>query len=223
MGSCTANNKYNSNQVSVCGCGSKRFPAGSTFVLNGESLTVASSFRSACSKSCGKDYCATVNLDKKVGSGFSWKAEDEITFPETEEAPVADCTANKKYNSKQVSVCGCGAGKFPAGSTFLLNGKSLTVASSFRSACSSACGKDYCATVNLDKAVGSGFSWKAEDEITFPETEEAPVADCTANKKYNSKQVSVCGCGGGKFPAGSTFLLNGKSLTVASSFRSACI
>merc|ERR1712137_783531 len=107
--SCTANNKYNSKQVSVCGCGSKRFPPGSTFLLNGKSLTVASSFKSACSKSCGKDYCATVNLDKAVGSGFSWKAEDEITFPEpATPAPVADCTANNKYNSKQVSVCGCG-------------------------------------------------------------------------------------------------------------------
>merc|ERR1712187_122146 len=97
-------------QVSVCGCGSKRFPAGSTFFLNGKSLTVKSSFRSACSSACGEVYCATVNLAKKVGSGFSWKSKDVITFPTPEPPapPAARCTANNKYNSQQVSVCGCG-------------------------------------------------------------------------------------------------------------------
>merc|ERR1712151_278307 len=122
--------------------------------------------------------------DKEVGSGFSWKAEDEITFPETEEAPVADCTTNKKYNSKQVSVCGCGAKKFPTGSTFILNGKSLTVESSFRSACSKSCGETYCATVNLDKQVGSGFSWKAGDAITLDKPTAAPTPEPICKTKF---------------------------------------
>merc|ERR1712048_137679 len=122
-----------------------------------------------------------------AGSGFSWKAKDVITFPtpETPAPPAARCTANNKYNSQQVSVCGCGGKAFPAGSIFLLNGKSLTVKSSFRSACSSACGETYCATVNLAKKVGSGFPWKAKDVITFP-TPPPPAARCTANNKYNS-------------------------------------
>merc|ERR1712048_1551332 len=170
---------------------------GSTFLLNGKSLTVKSSFRSACSSACGKDYCATVNLAKKVGSGFSWKSEDVITFPTPEPPapPTARCTANNKYNSQQVSVCGCGSKKFPAGSTFLLNGKSLGVASSFRSACISACGKDYCATVNLAEKVGSGFSWNSGDPITLVEpatpasTPTTPEETAVAEEEEEDKET----------------------------------
>merc|ERR1712048_912241 len=134
------------------------------------------------------------NLAKKVGSGFSWKAKDVITFP-TPPPPAARCTANNKYNSQQVSVCGCGSKKFPAGSTFLLNGKSLGVASSFRSACISACGKDYCATVNLAEKVGSGFSWTSGDPITLVEpatpasTPTTPEETAVAEEEEEDKET----------------------------------
>jgi len=80
-------------------------------------------------------------------------------------------------------VCGCGAGDFPIGRVFKLNGETATVTGSLKSSCSGDCKESKCAVVNHDDdPIHVHYSFGDPIELIpapEPETTQAPEPETT--------------------------------------------
>jgi len=83
--------------------------------------------------------------------------------------PPAGCSnfpvSYKKYNPKQLFVCGCRSSAFASGVKFELAGETVEVSSSFNSACSGDCKETGCVTVNHTPNIGKSYAFG--DPITL--------------------------------------------------------
>jgi len=139
------------------------------------------------------------------------------------------CQAHRPYNNQQVDSCGCNSKHFPAGTRFMLEGKWVTVETSWNVACTMKNCEGGCATVNFKPA--QAHWWSQGSAIKF-EGDTCPAGSrgppsvtpqcCKAHRPYNNQQVDACGCNSEHFPAGTRLMLEGKWITVETSWNVAC-